>query len=121
MDPAGLVRFATLWGVLSLALVIYTGAKIYSGLPRNTEGYYLNWRIAATGLWWGFTLLGPRQVPLPHSRVPVSFTQAPPSYPWHDDYLLVRPDQHIAWRGTSPAPADIDAALSAATGSSAWT
>jgi 2-polyprenyl-6-methoxyphenol hydroxylase-like FAD-dependent oxidoreductase len=69
----------------------------------------------------GFTLLGPRQVPLPHSRVPVSFTQAPPSYPWHDDYLLVRPDQHIAWRGTSPAPADIDAALSAATGSSAWT
>jgi hypothetical protein len=69
----------------------------------------------------GFTLLGPRAVPLPHSRVPVSFMQAPPSYPWHDDYLLVRPDQHIAWRGTSPAPADIDAALSAATGSSAWT
>jgi 2-polyprenyl-6-methoxyphenol hydroxylase-like FAD-dependent oxidoreductase len=68
----------------------------------------------------GFTLIGPRQVPLPRSKVPVIFAQAPPSYPWHDDYLLVRPDQHIAWQGARPAPADIEAALSAATGSTPW-
>jgi 2-polyprenyl-6-methoxyphenol hydroxylase-like FAD-dependent oxidoreductase len=69
----------------------------------------------------GFTLLGPRQVPLPVSNVPVTFVQLPLSYPWHDDYLLVRPDQHIAWRAVSAAPADIVAALSAATGSTPWT
>jgi len=68
----------------------------------------------------GFTLLGPRQVPLPSSKVPVIFVHAPSSYPWHDDYLLVRPDQHIAWRDASPALADVAAALSAATGSTPW-
>jgi 2-polyprenyl-6-methoxyphenol hydroxylase-like FAD-dependent oxidoreductase len=69
----------------------------------------------------GFTLLGPHRVPLPPAKVPVMFAQTPPSYPWHEDYLLVRPDQHIAWRGARPAPADIDAALAAATGSAPWT
>jgi 2-polyprenyl-6-methoxyphenol hydroxylase-like FAD-dependent oxidoreductase len=69
----------------------------------------------------GFTLLGPRPVPLPPAKAPVTFAQAPPSYPWHEEYLLVRPDQHIAWRGARPAPTDIDAALNAATGSIPWT
>jgi 2-polyprenyl-6-methoxyphenol hydroxylase-like FAD-dependent oxidoreductase len=69
----------------------------------------------------GFTLVGPRPVPLPPSKVPLAFVLAPRSYPWREDYLLVRPDQHIAWRAADPLPADIQQALSAATGSIPWT
>jgi 2-polyprenyl-6-methoxyphenol hydroxylase-like FAD-dependent oxidoreductase len=68
----------------------------------------------------GFTLLGPasaddervtkfaeRAVEL---RVPVTVTQAPPHYPWRDEFLLVRPDQHIAWRADDPAGIDLGTA-----------
>ncbi len=34
------------------------------------------------------------------SRSPSS--TPPPSYPWADEFLLVRPDQHIAWRAGDP-------------------
>ena len=43
------------------------------------------------------------------SRSPSS--QAPPSYPWPGEFLLVRPDQHIAWRAADPADIDIEAAV----------
>jgi 2-polyprenyl-6-methoxyphenol hydroxylase-like FAD-dependent oxidoreductase len=69
----------------------------------------------------GFTVVGPASLDVEQARVPLSFAMSPPSYPWHEEHLLVRPDQHIAWRGTNPVPADIEAALAAATGSSPWT
>jgi 2-polyprenyl-6-methoxyphenol hydroxylase-like FAD-dependent oxidoreductase len=69
----------------------------------------------------GFTLVGPAPLKVEQEQVPLSFVLPPPSYPWHEEHLLVRPDQHIAWRGTNPAPADIEAALAAATGSAPWT
>jgi hypothetical protein len=56
---AGLIRFATLWAVLTLATMFYQDSKIYSGLPRNTESYYLNWRITSVAIFWGWTLLAP--------------------------------------------------------------
>ncbi len=56
---SGLTRFLTLWGVLSAALLFYQDSKIYSGLPRNTEGYYLNWRITVMIIWWIWTILAP--------------------------------------------------------------
>jgi len=68
----------------------------------------------------GFTLLGPagadderiakfteRAVEL---GVRVTVTQAPPSYPWGDEFLLVRPDQHIAWRADDPVGIDLETA-----------
>jgi 2-polyprenyl-6-methoxyphenol hydroxylase-like FAD-dependent oxidoreductase len=69
----------------------------------------------------GFTLVGPRPAEVEHGRVPLSFALSPASYPWHQEHLLVRPDQHIAWRGTNPGPAEIEAALAAATGRAPWT
>jgi 2-polyprenyl-6-methoxyphenol hydroxylase-like FAD-dependent oxidoreductase len=126
----------------SLGLVLgysYAGSPVVTPSPPSQVGNVTRYQPSAEPgarlpHWWlpdgsslydhlgrGFTLLGPRQVPLPLSKVPVRFTRLPLSYPWHDDYLLVRPDQHIAWRAASPAPADIDAALSAATGSASWT
>jgi hypothetical protein len=33
---------------------------------------------------------------------------APDGYPWRDEYLLIRPDQHIAWRAGDPAGIDLD-------------
>jgi len=68
----------------------------------------------------GFTLVGPAPLEVEHGQVPLSFALSPASYPWHEEHLLVRPDQHIAWRGSKPAPADIEAALAAATGSAPW-
>jgi 2-polyprenyl-6-methoxyphenol hydroxylase-like FAD-dependent oxidoreductase len=44
-------------------------------------------------------------------RVPLTVLPAPPSYPWADEFLLVRPDQHIAWRAADPADIDIEAAI----------
>jgi 2-polyprenyl-6-methoxyphenol hydroxylase-like FAD-dependent oxidoreductase len=68
----------------------------------------------------GFTLVGPRPVPVEHGRIPLSFAASPVSYPWHEEYLLVRPDQHIAWRSADPVPVGIEAALAVATGSRSW-
>jgi 2-polyprenyl-6-methoxyphenol hydroxylase-like FAD-dependent oxidoreductase len=65
----------------------------------------------------GFTLLGPatdgdagvaaladraRRL-----RIPLAVVRAPPSYPWRREFLLVRPDQHIAWRADDAAGIDL--------------
>jgi 2-polyprenyl-6-methoxyphenol hydroxylase-like FAD-dependent oxidoreductase len=69
----------------------------------------------------GFTLLGPD----PHRHpgvadlaararrraIPLVVTPTPPAYPWPEEFLLVRPDQHIAWRAADPAGLDIEAAV----------
>jgi 2-polyprenyl-6-methoxyphenol hydroxylase-like FAD-dependent oxidoreductase len=44
-------------------------------------------------------------------RIPLTVTPAPPDYPWRDEFLLVRPDQHIAWRADAPAGIDLAAAV----------
>ena len=62
----------------------------------------------------GFTLLGPpdRADPLlseAASRgIPLTALTPPAGYPWRDDFLLVRPDQHIAWRTSDPDAIDLD-------------
>ena len=67
----------------------------------------------------GFTLVGPVRgrnsaglaALVQHARrrgTPLSLVDAPPSYPWPTEFLLVRPDQHIAWRATDPADIDLD-------------
>jgi 2-polyprenyl-6-methoxyphenol hydroxylase-like FAD-dependent oxidoreductase len=65
----------------------------------------------------GFTLLGPlRNSPVAvtalaeHARrrgIPLALREPPEDYPWHGEFLLVRPDQHIAWRAADPAGIDI--------------
>jgi 2-polyprenyl-6-methoxyphenol hydroxylase-like FAD-dependent oxidoreductase len=42
--------------------------------------------------------------------IPLTVTALPPDYPWPAEFLLVRPDQHIAWRAADPAGLDIEAA-----------
>jgi 2-polyprenyl-6-methoxyphenol hydroxylase-like FAD-dependent oxidoreductase len=44
-------------------------------------------------------------------RVPLTVTRSPRDYPWHREFLLVRPDQHIAWRAGDPAGIDLAAAV----------
>jgi len=43
-------------------------------------------------------------------RIPLTVTAAPRDYPWHGEFLLVRPDQHIAWRAADPAGIELAAA-----------
>jgi 2-polyprenyl-6-methoxyphenol hydroxylase-like FAD-dependent oxidoreductase len=42
--------------------------------------------------------------------IPLALTEAPAAYPWPGEFLLVRPDQHIAWRAADPADLDLEAA-----------
>jgi hypothetical protein len=66
----------------------------------------------------GFTLLGPADEGDPgvaalrnraHRRgIPLAVLRSPPDYPWGREFLLVRPDQHIAWRAREPAGIDLD-------------
>jgi 2-polyprenyl-6-methoxyphenol hydroxylase-like FAD-dependent oxidoreductase len=67
----------------------------------------------------GFTLVGPVRGH-PHGveelvgrarkrGVPFTVCEPPDDYPWRDEFLLVRPDQHIAWRAADPAGIDLDA------------
>jgi 2-polyprenyl-6-methoxyphenol hydroxylase-like FAD-dependent oxidoreductase len=66
----------------------------------------------------GFTLVGPageHQAGVAdllrrarQRRIPVSVLDPPGSYPFRRDFLLVRPDQHIAWRAGDPAGIDLD-------------
>ena len=42
--------------------------------------------------------------------IPLTARGPPPGYPWRDEFLLVRPDQHIAWRASDPDGIDLDAA-----------
>jgi 2-polyprenyl-6-methoxyphenol hydroxylase-like FAD-dependent oxidoreductase len=64
----------------------------------------------------GFTLLSPpgqagradRLLDAAGERgIPLTMLDAPADYPWRDEFLLVRPDQHIAWRTTDPAGIDV--------------
>ena len=72
------------------------------------------WLILYDQLGTGFTLVGPVHgrnsaglaALVQHARrrgIPLSLVDAPPAYPWPTEFLLVRPDQHIAWRATDPA------------------
>jgi hypothetical protein len=66
----------------------------------------------------GFTLLGPageedNGVAVLQDRarrrgIPLAVLRSPPGYPWGRDFLLVRPDQHIAWRARDAAGVDLD-------------
>jgi 2-polyprenyl-6-methoxyphenol hydroxylase-like FAD-dependent oxidoreductase len=68
----------------------------------------------------GFTLVGPgldRQAGAAalarrarRRGIPLTLTETPAAYPWPGEFLLVRPDQHIAWRAADPAELDIEAA-----------
>jgi 2-polyprenyl-6-methoxyphenol hydroxylase-like FAD-dependent oxidoreductase len=68
----------------------------------------------------GFTLVGPVSS---HAEgvadlirrarrrgIPLTLAEAPASYPWRAEFLLVRPDQHIAWRAGDPAGIDLETA-----------
>ncbi len=41
-------------------------------------------------------------------RIPLAVLRPPPGYPWGREFLLVRPDQHIAWRSRRAADIDLD-------------
>ncbi len=66
----------------------------------------------------GFTLLGPAGPGDPavaaladrarQRGIPLAVLQAPPDYPWGREFLLVRPDQHVAWRARDAAQIDLD-------------
>jgi hypothetical protein len=69
----------------------------------------------------GFTLVGPGLDGHPgvaalaatarRRGIPLTLAEAPLAYPWAAEFLLVRPDQHIAWRASDPAGLDIEAAV----------
>ncbi len=69
----------------------------------------------------GFTLVGPALAGHPRVAdlaararrhgIPLTLTDSPPDYPWPAEFLLVRPDQHIAWRAADPASLDIETAV----------
>jgi 2-polyprenyl-6-methoxyphenol hydroxylase-like FAD-dependent oxidoreductase len=40
--------------------------------------------------------------------IPLALREPPPDYPWRDEFLLIRPDQHITWRAADPASIDLD-------------
>ena len=68
----------------------------------------------------GFTLVGPLASTAAgvadlvqrarRHRIPLTLAESPPDYPWRTEFLLVRPDQHIAWRADRPADLDIETA-----------
>ena len=68
----------------------------------------------------GFTLIGPGLAApgvadlvrrARRRRIPLALAEPPPDYPWRSEFLLVRPDQHIAWRAEDPAGLDIETAV----------
>jgi len=66
----------------------------------------------------GFTLVGPAPGRHPgvaglvsrarQRRIPLALAEPSASYPWRTEFLLVRPDQHIAWRAADPSDIDLD-------------
>jgi len=54
--------------------------------------------------------------------LPLTLCEPPADYPWRDEFLLVRPDQHIAWRASDCDRIDLDVvtgrAMSSAVGTS---
>jgi 2-polyprenyl-6-methoxyphenol hydroxylase-like FAD-dependent oxidoreductase len=67
----------------------------------------------------GLTLLGPVQRATAFAEaagrrgIPLTLREPPPDYPWRDEFLLVRPDQHIAWRAGDPGDIDLDMVIGA--------
>jgi 2-polyprenyl-6-methoxyphenol hydroxylase-like FAD-dependent oxidoreductase len=68
----------------------------------------------------GFTLLGPLaragqllEQAAGERGVPLTMVAPPAGYPWRDEFLLVRPDQHIAWRTTDPTSINLDLVIGA--------
>jgi 2-polyprenyl-6-methoxyphenol hydroxylase-like FAD-dependent oxidoreductase len=47
--------------------------------------------------------------------IPLTLRAPPPGYPWAGEFLLVRPDQHIAWRASDPDDIDLDVVTGRAT------
>lgn len=94
--------------------------------PTTTPGSRLPhlWLADGTALYDhlgdGFTLLGPlssapEQTAAFQRRarqlgIPLTSLEVPRSYPWREEFLLVRPDQHIAWRAACPTQIDLLAA-----------
>jgi 2-polyprenyl-6-methoxyphenol hydroxylase-like FAD-dependent oxidoreductase len=87
------------------------GARLpHAWLPDGTSLY--------DRLGRAFTLVGPAHragalagplEQLARARgIPLTVVQAPPGYPWRDEFLLIRPDQHIAWRAADPRDIDLD-------------
>jgi 2-polyprenyl-6-methoxyphenol hydroxylase-like FAD-dependent oxidoreductase len=91
--------------------------------PDATPGARLphHWLADGSSLYdWlgpGLTLIGPARDGAPVTAlagqarrrgIPLTVVQAPPSYRWGQEYLLVRPDQHIAWRAADAAEIDLD-------------
>ncbi len=63
---------------------------------------------AASGPGSGVAALAERAA---RGRIPLAVLRAPASYPWAQEFLLVRPDQHIAWRAGDAAGIDLEAAV----------
>jgi 2-polyprenyl-6-methoxyphenol hydroxylase-like FAD-dependent oxidoreductase len=87
------------------------GARLpHAWLPDGTSLY--------DQLGTGFTVLGPvRDDPAATAGlagrarglgIPLALRETPRDYPWRDEFLLVRPDQHIAWRAADPASIDLE-------------
>ena len=89
----------------------HAGARLpHAWLPDGRSLYDL--------LGTGFTL--PRKAPDSHPgisglvsrarqrQIPLALAEPSASYPWRSEFLLVRPDQHIAWRTADPSDIDLD-------------
>jgi 2-polyprenyl-6-methoxyphenol hydroxylase-like FAD-dependent oxidoreductase len=76
----------------------------------------------------GLTLLGPVRRPASQADraaalasqarergIPLTLCEPPPGYPWAGEFLLVRPDQHLAWRASDPDDIDLDVVTGLAT------
>ncbi len=123
----------------SLGLVLgysYAGSPVIQPGPRPALDVTSYTPAAEPGArlphcWWpdgsslydrlgrGFTLVGPlSSAPgvadlvrrARRRRIPLTLAESPPDYPWRSEFLLVRPDQHIAWRAEDPAGIDIETA-----------
>jgi 2-polyprenyl-6-methoxyphenol hydroxylase-like FAD-dependent oxidoreductase len=73
-----------------------------------------------------FTLLGRRTAAAGavsrearERRIPLTLTEPPPDYPWREEFLLVRPDQHISGRASDPRDIDLARAVGAGNGNEA--
>jgi hypothetical protein len=105
----------------SLGLVL---GYSYAGSPVIQPGAEHCWLPDGSSLYdrlgRGFTLLGPAGSAAAavadlvrraaRRRIPLTVAESPPGYPWQEEFLLVRPDQHIAWRADDPAGLDIETA-----------
>jgi 2-polyprenyl-6-methoxyphenol hydroxylase-like FAD-dependent oxidoreductase len=99
-------------------------ADTTSYIPAADPGARLPhaWQMDGSSLYdqlgTGFALVGPvRSRPsgveelagrARESGIPFTACEPPGDYPWRDEFLLVRPDQHIAWRAADPGGIDLD-------------